>query len=677
MAKTNADAPTPARLLIGDLDAIVAKCLRKEAAHRYETVNALKRDIERHLHSEPVFAREGARLYVVGRLLRRYRWAVATVIALVVTLAAGLGGTLWQARRAETQARTSAAVQTFLGDLFRANTSSQADPVKARQTTARELLDLGAKKIDTSMTDAPAAKLSVLNLLGDLYDDLALDDEAVGLRRQTVALVRKLYGADSTEVAIALINLSASMHASSSVNEREKVLEEATAILDSKHDFNSVTRAALLSKQAEHYQSVDQPRALEYARKSVRLYETKPPSVDLAEAQYECGLIELNIGLVRESAASLRHAIEVSRGVEGFPNPSLPRVYAYLGEAQQRMLDLSGAEESARLALQSAKAVNGEDHVDTLQTEMRLGRILFESGRTQEGLALLHSAKERALRIRGADDPFHTPPTLQEYGNALARSGNLDEGLANMQTAIANRRANRPGTIPLSSMLDAAASAMVDLGRSTEAQAYLDEANAIRSNGGVAARTRASNLNTSTRIRLALAEGHGESAQSLLEEFFVDPDETFGMSATAIERWLLEAEIDLSSHRGDMATELSRRVRDKLEKTGMQAYLGFYAMRADLIEGEAALQDHRPQAALPLLQSSLSIRDKLLDPSSPKIAEAQIALARCHLAMGEFKQAQALATSATAIHSLHKELGEQYRQPLRELQTQLTAHAAN
>ncbi|MEO7326748.1 MAG: serine/threonine-protein kinase [Dokdonella sp.] len=677
VAKTSAGAPVPARLLIGDLDAIIAKCLRKEAAHRYETVNALKRDIERHLRGEPVFAREGARLYVAGRLVRRYRWAVAAVVTLVVALAAGLAGTLWQARRAETQARTSAAVQTFLGDLFRANTSSQDDPIKARQTTARELLDLGAKKIDTSMTDAPAAKLSVLKLLGDLYDDLSLDDEAVRLRSGTVALARKMYGADSTEVAVALINLTGSMHASSSVNEREKVLEEAAAILDTNRDFDSVTRAALLSKQAEHFQSVDQPRALEYARKAVRLYETKPPSVDLAETQYLCGLIELNSGLVRESAASLRHAIDVSRSVEGFPNPSLPRFYAYLGQAQQRMLDLAGAEDSARLALQTAKAVNGEDHVDTLQTEMRLGRILFDSGRTQEGLALLRSAKERALRIRGPDDPFHTPPTVQEYGNELARSGNLEEGLANMQTAIANRRANRPGTIPLSYWLDAAASAMVDLGRWTQAQAYLDEANAIRSNGGVAARTQATNLNTNTRIRLALAEGHGETAQSLLDELFVDPDETFGMSATAIERWLLEAEIDLSAHRGDAATILSRRVRDKFATSGLDGYLDFHAMRVDLIEGEAALQNNRPQAALPLLQTSLKTREKLLDPSSPKIAEAQIALARCHLAMGERKQAQALATAATAIQALHKELGEQYRQPLRELQAQLTARGAN
>ncbi|MEJ1961405.1 MAG: serine/threonine-protein kinase [Gammaproteobacteria bacterium] len=55
-------ARVPARRLEGDLDAIVAKCLRKEASHRYENVDALELDLRRHRRSEPVSAREGARL---------------------------------------------------------------------------------------------------------------------------------------------------------------------------------------------------------------------------------------------------------------------------------------------------------------------------------------------------------------------------------------------------------------------------------------------------------------------------------------------------------------------------------------------------------------------------------------------------------------------------------------
>jgi serine/threonine protein kinase len=44
-AHAGSDAPVPPRLLVGDLDAIVGKCLRKDPAHRYESALGLRRDI--------------------------------------------------------------------------------------------------------------------------------------------------------------------------------------------------------------------------------------------------------------------------------------------------------------------------------------------------------------------------------------------------------------------------------------------------------------------------------------------------------------------------------------------------------------------------------------------------------------------------------------------------------
>src|ERR1019366_3435868 len=94
------DAPVAARLIRGDLDAIIAKALRTEPAHRYATVEALTSDVKAVLQGEPVAAREGARLYVLGRLLRRYRWGAAAVAAIFLSLAGGLSLAAWQGHRA-------------------------------------------------------------------------------------------------------------------------------------------------------------------------------------------------------------------------------------------------------------------------------------------------------------------------------------------------------------------------------------------------------------------------------------------------------------------------------------------------------------------------------------------------------------------------------------------------
>ena len=675
IAQGRSDAPVPARWLTGDLDAIVAKCLRKEASHRYETVNALKRDIERHLHNEPVLAREGARLYVFGRLLRRYRWAVTGVAALIIALAAGLAGTIWQARRAETQARTSAAVEGFLSDLFRANSSKQDDPVKARQTTARELLDLGAKKIETTMTDAPAAKVSVLRLLGELYDDLALDDDAVRVRRQAVELSRITAGPASTQTAAALVELAGSLHSSNSVGDRQKVLDEAAAILDRQRDFTSETRGTLLNKMAEHYASIDAPRAFEYVRQSVRVFEGRPPSTALAEVLFSRALIEQKTGLMRDAAASLTRAIEVSRTVDGFPNPSLPRFYATLSDVEYRLQDLAAAERDGRLALSTAREVNGEEHADTLQTEMRLGRFLFDTARTREGMELLHSAKQLALKIRGADDSFHTPMVLVEHGYEQARFGLPEDGLADMQAAIATYRASRPGALYLATMLVNATTALVDMGRFAEAHKNLDEATEIRIRGGLDTHAPLHNFTLILRIRLALAEGEVETASALVRELFVDPDESLGISMTATEQGLLAAETDSAAGRNASAIELTRHVRDRIANNRLSDYLALYEIRADLIEGKSALQEHDAQAALPLLQRSLSLRQQLLAPSSLRIAEAQVALAECFLLLGREAEARSLADAARDIHAKHPQTGEQYRAPLRQLSDHLAAVA--
>jgi serine/threonine-protein kinase len=675
VVRSHPQPPLPARALVGDLDAIVAKCLRKEAAHRYETVNGLARDIERHQANEPVTAREGARMYVFGRFLRRYRWPVAGVAALVVALAGGLFGTLWQARRAETQARTSAAVQTFVSDLFRANTSSQDDPVKARQTTARELLDLGAKKIDSSMADAPAAKLGVLQLLGQLYDDLALDDESVRLRKQAVDVASRLYGAESTETARALLELAGSMHyTGSAVAEREKMLVRASGILDRLGDTRSETRGLLLGKLAEHYYASDGPKALNYAREGVRVFETQPPSDNLAEALFTRALGEHNTGLDREAIASLSRAVEIARTTEGGLNPSLPRYYAYLAQYQYRELDVDAAETNARLALQIAIAVNGEDHVDVLQSELRLGRILFDSGNTREGFEILRSAERRALKLRGVDDPNHTPTIQTEVGAAQVRMGLLEQGKVLLETAIANRRAHMPGSTYLATLLEIHASDLIELGHLDEAASALDEASDIKLKSHMAPRSARFAYHAAMRVRLAIAQGNLETARSSLDDVFVDPTEVHGISSTSIERELLGAEVDLAAGQAQSASKRARHVRETIAKSGLEPHLGFLAARADFIDGSATLHE-RPEAALPLLQRSLALREKMLDASSPKIAETQIALAQCELALGHTEQARTLTDAAASIQSMHKELGEQYRRPLRELQARLMTNA--
>ena len=82
---------TPEKLqkrLVGDIDAIVMRALRKEPQHRYNSIEQLASDIRRFLTREPVQARQGNWLYYSQRFIRRHAFGVAAGAAFFVFLIA-------------------------------------------------------------------------------------------------------------------------------------------------------------------------------------------------------------------------------------------------------------------------------------------------------------------------------------------------------------------------------------------------------------------------------------------------------------------------------------------------------------------------------------------------------------------------------------------------------------
>ncbi|MCA9104574.1 MAG: tetratricopeptide repeat protein [Planctomycetales bacterium] len=89
-------------LLRGELDWVVMKCLEKKRDRRYETVNALARDILSYLANEPVEARPPSTTYRVKKFLTRHKLPVTAAALVMASLIIGIIGTtasLLEARR--------------------------------------------------------------------------------------------------------------------------------------------------------------------------------------------------------------------------------------------------------------------------------------------------------------------------------------------------------------------------------------------------------------------------------------------------------------------------------------------------------------------------------------------------------------------------------------------------
>jgi hypothetical protein len=64
------------RLLRGELDWVVMKCLEKDRVRRYDTANGVAQDIERYLHDEPVEAGPPGAGYRLKKLAWKHRTAL-------------------------------------------------------------------------------------------------------------------------------------------------------------------------------------------------------------------------------------------------------------------------------------------------------------------------------------------------------------------------------------------------------------------------------------------------------------------------------------------------------------------------------------------------------------------------------------------------------------------------
>jgi hypothetical protein len=113
-----------AKLVRGELDWIVMKCLEKDRSRRYDTANGLARDVERYLADEVVEARPPSAGYRLRKLVRRNKGRViaGVVFAAMLFLVGGLVlyGAWWAERQSAERRHEQALTAARNNDAFKA-----------------------------------------------------------------------------------------------------------------------------------------------------------------------------------------------------------------------------------------------------------------------------------------------------------------------------------------------------------------------------------------------------------------------------------------------------------------------------------------------------------------------------------------------------------------------------
>jgi serine/threonine protein kinase len=183
------------KLIAGDLDWIVMKCLEKDRTRRYETANGLAQDIQRHLHDEAVAASPPGQIYKFQKLVRRNKLACAAVASVMLALVLGLAASLWQAGRAAREAerasreaeRARLAEQQALATLDELRATAPTFAAQAQALASKGQFDQAMDKLDHALKFQPDNPEHLV-AKGDLYLCRLKFPEAAALYRDALRL---------------------------------------------------------------------------------------------------------------------------------------------------------------------------------------------------------------------------------------------------------------------------------------------------------------------------------------------------------------------------------------------------------------------------------------------------------------------------------------------------------
>ncbi|TVP98914.1 MAG: hypothetical protein EA359_17720, partial [Balneolaceae bacterium] len=374
-----------ARQLSGDLDRIVMMAMWKEPQRRYSSALALSDDLGNYLAGEPVTARAPTLRYRVRKFVYRHKMAVAAATFAVLALTGGLIGTLWQARqaqlhaeKAEIQAQRAEQVAAFLVELF-----EESDPTKANDgsKTAREMLDQGYEKVQTELDGQPAVQAQMLGIIGKVYQNLGLYDQAFSALEKAVEGYRDT-GDSSPRYVSALLELANLEYRMGLLDQAENSTLVALELNIEYYGPDHPEVASVLNTLAIIYEGKGE---LENAKNTIRrvldIRRQEPePGSNLAANLNNLAIMLHRSGELDESAELFEEAIDVVNNIWGEIHPYMAfTLNGYSGVHQLRG-DYEQAEKYMRRALEIGQTVFPEKHPFNAVVLHNLGKLFEETG---------------------------------------------------------------------------------------------------------------------------------------------------------------------------------------------------------------------------------------------------------------------------------------------------------
>jgi serine/threonine protein kinase/tetratricopeptide (TPR) repeat protein len=454
----------PARLaamLRGELDWIVMKALEKDRSRRYETANALARDVQRYLADETVEASPPSTAYRLRKFLRRHRGPVLAVSTIFLLLVGGIVGTtigLVQAQKArqsesnraqgERQAKETAERRldqiekgiAILGSIFE-DLDPRAEEKEGRPLRAilADRLDRAAAQLDGEAIADPLVVAKLQDRLGRTCLGLGHTVPAESLFTKALATRKAHLGADHPLTLASMHNQALAFDSAGRPAEAiallERVRDTRTKTLGGEHPdaLNAQNDLALMYLRAGRRDEA--VALLERVRdvRAVRLGGDHALTLAALES-----LAQAYVGVWRGKEAielleRVRHLRTKELGPDHRDTLRALNTLAFAYQSSGQMKPAIALFEETRDAVVPRL---GPDHPQTLNILDNLVRMYRAVGRTKEAIALGEQVRDARVKNLGVYHP-HTIHILDNLALAYRDAGKPEQALPLLQQAAA------------------------------------------------------------------------------------------------------------------------------------------------------------------------------------------------------------------------------------------------
>lgn len=492
------------RLVRGELDWIVMRALEKDRRRRYETASDLARDVERHLHDEPVDACPPSARYRLYKFIRRHRASVASALLVFLALIGGVIATSWQMYRAERALHgeeeqrgiaESKAIEAERQEARAVLEAQQANLARYREAEQAKLAETRKEEAVASAQKAIASKQTAEALLAFFLNDLLRQSQPIEQADAIRAQGGGFQAKENPTIKDLLDRTSAQLTP-------EK--------MDSRFPGQKEVQGKILQAVGDCYLGIGiMPKALEFLTRARDFCQAEFGGDDLrtlnAQEHLAAGL--RRAGKPTQAIAMLADVLKAARQKYG---PEHEDTLIALDLLAQAHLDTGNVAEGIRLleeirdtrarinkpelgilnnlaaaywqAQRLTQAVEmyeqlqvvaadqlGPEHPNTLTAQNNLGVSYQQVRRLPESIAVLEKVRESRIRVIGPDHP-DTLATVNNLGVSYLELGKLAEAREMLKQAVDGR------TRKLGAEHPATLNSVMNLGRTYQMDGKLEQA---------------------------------------------------------------------------------------------------------------------------------------------------------------------------------------------------------